>query len=394
MKEDCEGFTYPTIDTSKCINCNLCETICPIKTQKECIKPRHIFAAQNRDEYCRMKSSSGGIFTLLATEIIDKGGVVFGVRHNNGIIEYTYSTTKKGCEVFRGSKYIQAKNDNCYLIAEKFLKKGMIVLYTGTPCQISGLKSFLRKEYENLITVDFICHGVSNQTVFNKYINDTLLKSDIKYEDKKYTIKHLSFRDKTNGWTNYCFNMEAIVNERSSTKKIIIKENVSKNIFLRGYNKNLYLRPSCGNCPNRNLNSGSDITIADFWGIWNIYPQIDDDKGTSCVTINTIKGEVLYNKITSKLKYNLPVNLKQAFTNNNIIASNSSIHNKNRQLFFSLYKKENLYSLIPRLTKDSSCTIIKELIKKILYHTRLLKLARRIKNKIYDKNNRCSNFLG
>lgn len=282
MVRDEEGFLYPKIDKQICTECGLCEKVCPIINQSGSKTPIATFAAKNKNEAIRLNSSSGGIFTLLATKTINNGGVVFGAKFDEQWdVVHDYVETIEDLAKFRGSKYIQSQIGKSYKIAEIFLKNGREVLFSGTPCQIAGLKKFLIKDYHNLICVDIICHGVPSPMVWGRYINTF---------KNKTSISHVSMRDKTNGWKKFGL----IIN---STDKCICNETLSKNIFLKVFLKNLCLRPSCYFCSILSGKSSSDITIADFWGIQNIHPEFDDDKGCNLVLINSEKGLELFNSL-------------------------------------------------------------------------------------------------
>jgi coenzyme F420-reducing hydrogenase beta subunit len=175
MREDREGFLYPEVDSERCCNCGLCSEVCPVINRREAGKPLYVYAAKSRDEEIRRQSSSGGIFTLLAEKILDENGVVFGARFNeNWEVIHDYVETKDELVFFRGSKYVQSRIGESYLQAQQFLEKGRKVLFSGTPCQISGLKFFLGKEYDNLLTVDIVCHGVPSPLVWRMYLNQLI----------------------------------------------------------------------------------------------------------------------------------------------------------------------------------------------------------------------------
>lgn len=279
--QDNEGFLYPQIDESICIDCGLCERVCPIINQELPSEPIKVFAAKNNDENIRQLSSSGGIFTLLATKVINNGGVVFGAIFNaKWEVEHDYTDTIEGLAKFRGSKYVQSKINNNYILAEEYLKDGKQVLFSGTPCQIAGLKRFLRKEYENLICVDIICHGVPSPFIWQKYLEQYNLTE----------LSSISFRDKTNSWKRY----EVVIRQGEKT---LIREDIGKNIYMKLFLSDLCLRPSCSNCSSKSGKSKSDITIADFWGIQHLHPDFDDDKGCNLILINSKKGLNLFNKL-------------------------------------------------------------------------------------------------
>lgn len=176
MRSDVEGFLYPNINQTICINCNVCEKVCPEINQSEIRRPLKVYAAKNPDELIRLSSSSGGIFTMLAEQILKENGVVFGARFNEKWeVEHGYTDIQDGVAAFRGSKYVQSRIGDNYRQVEDFLRKGRKVLFSGTPCQVAGLKRFLHnKEYDNLLTVDVVCHGVPSPLVWRKYLEETI----------------------------------------------------------------------------------------------------------------------------------------------------------------------------------------------------------------------------
>lgn len=302
MQPDNEGFQYPIVDTSICISCNLCEKVCPIINDNIPQQPLKVYAAYNTDEEIRLQSSSGGIFTLLAEETIKKGGVVFGVKFNEDWMpEFDYTETIEGITPFRGSKYVQAIVGNAYKEAESFLKQGREVLFSGTPCQIAGLKKYLRKEYDKLVTVDIICHGVPSPKVWEMYlrekcselmnVNDCEKSQTATFDNIYYSkIETINFRSKSAGWGKYRFLLKFADLGDNKKESVCISETRDKNEYMRAYLSNIILRPSCYDCPAKQGKSNSDITIADFWGIDVIDPDFNDDKGCGAVLINTTKG--------------------------------------------------------------------------------------------------------
>ena len=206
---DNEGFLYPSVNESLCIGCGLCEKVCPILNPLPKRKPLQVFAAKNLNEEVRLASSSGGVFTLLAEHTIRNNGVVFGARFNEKWeVAHGFTDTVEGIADFRSSKYVQSKINGTYQEAEQFLKAGRKVLFSGTPCQIAGLKRFLRKEYTNLITVDFLCHGVPSPGVWESYLKETIARKCKKIQfcsDPYASVKKISFRDKTLGWKKFSF---------------------------------------------------------------------------------------------------------------------------------------------------------------------------------------------
>ncbi|WP_304251053.1 Coenzyme F420 hydrogenase/dehydrogenase, beta subunit C-terminal domain [Parabacteroides gordonii] len=308
MREDEEGFLYPYVDESTCVNCGLCEKVCPVISQEKERKPISVYAAKNKNDEIRKQSSSGGVFTVLAEEIIKEGGVVFGARFDEKWkVVHDYTETIEGLSVFRGSKYVQSRMEDNFKKIQYFLKKGRKVLFSGTPCQIAGLKCFLHKEYDNLLTVDFICHGVPSPGVWREYLSEEIARqcdgkntvlSHPNDKNRDVNIESISFRDKRLGWKKFSFALTLSVSDRHGEKNsVLLSEPLNKNIFMRGFLADLYLRPSCYACPAKCFKSGSDITIGDFWGIERVMPEIDDDKGMSVVMMNTEKGIACFQKI-------------------------------------------------------------------------------------------------
>ena len=289
MYEDNEGFLYPEINKDICVNCHLCENVCPVLHQGNPHQTLRTYAAKNKKEDIRSQSSSGGVFSLLAEYIIDRGGVVFGARFNEKWeVIHDYVEVKEGIAAFRGSKYVQSQIGDSYKKVEFFLKQSREVLFSGTPCQIAGLNYYLRKKYDNLLTVDLVCHGVPSPGVWRKYLRDQILNKD------QSRISNIQFRDKRLGWKNFSFTIWGYSNINKNVPTILLTESLKNNVFMIGFLKNLYLRPSCYNCPCRNFKSGSDITIGDYWGVENYYHTYDDDKGVSLVCVNTSYGMKIY----------------------------------------------------------------------------------------------------
>ena len=295
MKADEEGFLYPYIDEQACIDCGLCEHICPMINQGEPRKPIEVYAAKCCDDTIRKQSSSGGIFTVVAEEVIAQGGVVFGARFNEKWeVIHDWTDKIEELSLFRGSKYVQSRIGNTYKEAEQFLKQDRYVLFTGTPCQIAGLKKFLRKEYNNLLTIDVVCHGVPSPLVWQEYLKSA------RYIDKKTqcslsnpisAITDIAFRDKTMGWKKFSFRIDYTlpdIHKSTDSPTSASKHHLEPfydNLYMKGFLQNIYLRPSCYACKAKSGKSGSDLAIADFWGIEKSYPELDDDKGISALLV-------------------------------------------------------------------------------------------------------------
>lgn len=348
--EDNEGFLYPRVDLSTCIDCHLCEKVCPVINQGAQRRPIRVYAAKNPDENIRLKSSSGGIFTMLAEWVLADGGVVFGARFDDTwSVIHSYTEITEGLSAFRGSKYVQSRIGSSYEEAEQFLREGRKVLFSGTPCQIAGLKRFLGRDYLELLTVDVVCHGVPSPLVWQKYLEEMIY---FKIPDKKNmvlpslneipVITDIAFRDKKAGWKKYGFGIRmstSTVNKNSRLKsgknpgKTYLYEPSTVNIFMQGFLNNLYLRPSCYACPARSGKSGSDLSIADYWGIGRWMPDFDDDKGVGLVLINSAKGNRIYSLLDIDAR---ETTYAQALVGNPCM-EHSVAEPANRELFWKLY---------------------------------------------------------
>lgn len=335
MIEDREGFKYPIIEYNKCINCHLCEKVCPI-INKNIVKNEPIaIAAYNKNKKIRKSSSSGGIFTLVAEEVIDNGGIVFGAKFNDKFqVEHGFTDSIGGLSSFRGAKYVQSNIGETYSLAKRFLNEGREVLFSGTPCQIGGLKRYLQKEYTNLICIDLICHGVPSPIVWNRYKE--------RFNCKK-NIVNINFRDKTYGWNDYSFRIN--YDDKSS---ILIRR--SENSFMNGFIGDIYLRPSCHNCKFKSINRESDITLADFWGIENIRKDMNDDNGISLILINSEKGRKFLSNISDSIEQ-VEVDINEAIKYN-LSAVKSSYYNPRRDYFFKRINKTQFDKLVMKSLKE------------------------------------------
>lgn len=334
LTEDIEGFLYPSVDNDLCAKCGICDKVCPMPRTNEPIKPFATYAATNPDEYVRSQSSSGGIFSLLAEYVIKRGGVVFGAAFNeNWEVVHSYTGTIDGIVKFRGSKYVQSRIGTSFAETERFLKAGRNVLFSGTPCQIAGLKSFLRKDYGNLLAVDCVCHGVPSPGIFREYLKSA----------SRPPISKINFRDKSTGWKHYSVTVKSENAEMSQV--------YHSNEYMQGFLSNLYLRPSCYDCHFRQGRSGSDITLGDFWGIDKIRPKLDDDKGLSLVIANNKQANELLRELGCDLT---EMQLSDAIKYNPSIAASVNIPTY-RKLFFTIRKHFGLKSAL-RLCSGTSIT--------------------------------------
>ena len=370
FKEDNEGFLYPVVDKDRCIDCGLCEKVCPVLHQNKSRKPLKVYAAINKNEDIRRLSSSGGVFTLLAEKIINEGGVVFGARFDdNWEVMHDYTDTIEGLAAFRGSKYVQSRIEDNFKKAENFLKEGRKVLFSGTPCQIAGLKSYLRKDYDNLLAVDFICHGVPSPGVWRRYLKETIARlcekksvSSDPISKENSRVESISFRDKSSGWKKYSFALTLSTTTRSGEiKSVSLCEVFPKNTFMKGFMADLYLRPSCYYCPAKSGKSNSDITIADYWRIDTIDQLLDDDKGISAITLNSNNKENILSSLNIDLK---ETSYEDLVIRNSAMCKSASIP-LNRECFFQ-HLDCSIYKMVDKLCKKNMIIRILKRIKRIV----------------------------
>lgn len=280
--EDDQGFIYPVASADACNDCGLCESVCPCLSQGNALSPLKLVTAYNPNEEIRMKSSSGGIFSMLADYVITGGGVVFGARFDeNWDVIHDYTDNKEGLAAFRGSKYAQSFMNGSYAKAKDFLDAGRLVLFSGTGCQIAGLKRYIGREYGNLIAVENLCHSIPSPKVWRMYL-DEICKGNV--------VKSVNFRDKSTGWSRYSY---SLVVDYEGGRFV----DSAQGYYMNALTSNLITRPSCSVCPSRFGKSGADILLADCWGIWDIKPEKDDNKGCSTVEVFTPKGMGVLNQL-------------------------------------------------------------------------------------------------
>ncbi len=353
MKADDEGFLYPSIDKTTCINCGLCEKVCPILHKPSTFSVLATYAAKHTSSEVKLKSSSGGIFSALAEVILKEGGVVFGVAFDKDWnVVHKYVEKLDNLDKLRRSKYVQSNIGRTYQQAKQFLDQGRTVLFTGTPCQIAGLRNYLGKVYNNLLTADIICHAVPSPAVWQKFLHENL---DISL------IKAINFREKDVRWSTFylSFLTPHGLNVHGNTKTLAEKVHfklraavasvVYRNTFLNAFLRELINRPSCHTCHFKGLNARlSDFTLGDLWGQWpGIITKQDKKYGMSVLLVNTIKGQKYFEEIHPSSQY-FPVDAQKVAEFNSALDNPTVIHPK-RADFFRRYQSENFNKLVREL---------------------------------------------
>ncbi len=328
MISDNEGFLYPHINEDKCINCGLCKKVCPILNKKlNNTFEQKSFIFQNKNEECRKNSTSGGFYSAIGELIIKKKGIVFGAAFDeNFIVKHDKAKTKEELKKFRKSKYVQSDLGNTFKEVKNNLDLGKLVCYSGTPCQIAGLKNYLNKDYENLLLIDIMCHSVPSPLFFEKYKNYILKKMsatkilDINFRDKsKYGYKYPMITIKTNNGT--------------------YSEGVDTDPYLRAFFGDYSVRPSCYNCQFKTKKRVSDITIWDCFNIGDIDKNFDDDLGTTRILIQSEKGLKFLNQLENIKLKEIPIDIAIK----NVKEMTHSVNkNKLRDKFFENINDDNL----------------------------------------------------
>ena len=357
FKKNSEGFLYPLIDDNKCINCGLCVKRCPqnantLEIKNENQKVYGVYSKEKDDLY---SSSSGGMFINLCRYIIQKNGIVFGARYDNFKVLHEGTTTLEGCFKFQKSKYLQSDVNDTYFDVKNALESSKLVLYSGTPCQIAGLKNFLKKDYSNLVTVDLICHGVPSEKMFNDYI---------KYLEKKYKGKVLEYDFRTKNNNNYGEVSRVLIRSNNKCRNVYVKSTFDP--YYDSFIKGKILRDACYSCKYANINRVSDITIGDFWGIEKVNSKFGSSGNVSMVIINTAKGMEVFNQIKDCLCYfettsddvkNNNRSLIEPMSKDNKVYniyddSNPTFENIIKKLDFKITLKERIKGIIPRKVKN------------------------------------------
>lgn len=336
MIEDERGFLKPFIDDTKCVKCGLCEKTCPVlHYESKIFEKTKVFAFINNDEKTRLKSASGSVFPAFAKYVLENNGVVFGVIYDDEMkVCHSMATTWQDIESMQSSKYVQSDTKDTYKKAKQELESGKFVLFTGTPCQIAGLKSYLKKDYDNLLTIDLICHGVPSRKVFKKYN-----KEFMKAKNDSGKILNINMRSKIKGW-------QSSLTTTITTTTTYHTPN-TKEYFMQIFLSNLSINDSCLDCKFNKLPRVADITMGDFWGVEDFDITLDDKKGTSIVLLNSAKGEKYFDLI-KEYAFIKEVPIEVAIRKNHNIYSSSKGHPKREEFFEDLLKSDATLSKLSK----------------------------------------------
>lgn len=337
MEKDAYGFLYPSIVSELCINCGICKRACAYQKKKNNSNPRKVYALSLKNTDILRQSASGGAFSGIAERWIEEDDVVFGAalisEHGKLAAKHCSAMTKEELKKLFGSKYVQSDLEDTFVDAKDYLEKGKKVLYSGTPCQIAGLKAYLGTDYENLFTIDLVCHGVPSNRMFQEYLRSEETRRGAR-------IENLKFRDKDYGWG---LNAKLYYHVGEKAKSIVLPSYESSyyELFLKG---EIY-RPNCYSCPYANEHRPGDLTIGDFWGIEKEHPdylqpvgKLNQSAGISMLMINSEKGEALFRECES-LFWHYPSTFENVSRHNEQLKHPSS-PGKNRDTVLKLYKEK------------------------------------------------------
>lgn len=355
MKSDDEGFLYPHTDVSLCVNCSACNRVCPMPEHAVNIIPfgkSTSYAACSIDDKLLAESSSGGVFSLIASKIIKDGGVVFGVAWEGEKVCHIKVNSIQDLNLLRGSKYTQSDVGSTLREVRNLLEDKIPVLYSGTPCEIAGLKSYIKTNSDLLTTVEVACHGAPSPKVLSAYLEE--LKSVYGVDNIK-----LNFRSKVKGWNDYHI-------DAYNGCQRLLSESHRDNIFMKGFLHELYSRPSCHNCQFKGNYSGADFTLADFWGIETACPDFPSESGASLVIANTEKGKCLWETLLPDLRI-LPIDLAVALRHNGSLLHSETPHPERSYFFKQMSSEKSIVTLINR------CLRMRKIVRFKLILTAILK---------------------
>lgn len=320
MEPDADGFLHPVVDEIKCVGCGLCEKVCPVLNRRSLVHTPTVCAAKSRDEASRLASTSGGVFPELARSVLAQGGAVFGAAYDETFrVVHICAENEAELDRLRGAKYAQSDLNGSFRDVKRRLEEGQQVLFSGTPCQVLGLRSFLKRDYDNLLLVDLVCHSVPSPLAWEKYLQ---------YISEGKTLTAVNLRCKETGWSRYGYSNRFDFSDGTSRM-----DKSGESLYMKLFGGGYITRPACTNCPAKGYSRVSDLTLGDFWGIWDIVPELDDDRGTSVVLIQSEKGRAAMSGLEQRV-----VTLEEASRENPAILR-PAVPNPLREQVMALVRK-------------------------------------------------------
>lgn len=365
MVQDNEGFSYPIINKDLCVNCGLCEKVCAFaQPQYTNSKSPAVYATHLKETEERKKSSSGGIFYAIAKWVLTQGGIVYGAAFDNDLqLSHIGVDNLNDLEKLRGSKYLQSAMGNTYKEVREQLKHGRWVYFVGTGCQVAGLKAFLRNKYTTLVTSDLVCHGVPSQKLFNKHIE--YLGKNINGKITCY-----KFRD-TKQWGQY----EKYVYKKKNKVKDKLTGHYSLSPYIYAFESLYTQRYSCYNCKFAQIPRQGDITLADYWGVKNFFPEIDTGTGVSLILVNSEQGNNVWEQIKDGLVYYESCVEDGAKYNGNLVRKTKEP--EIRKIIYERIEREGYEKVAETIFRPKNYRKIK--ISQYIVRSNIYRLAKKIK---------------
>lgn len=358
MEADAEGFLYPWVDQSQCVDCKKCEQTCAVLHKPVVGETVQVWATRNTDSDVRRESSSGGVFTALAKCVIGDGGAVCAaVYTEDWTVVHKIAFTVEALSAMRGAKYVQSHAGHLFARLKSLLTEGKPVMFVGTPCQCAGLKAYLGQDYERLILVDMVCHGVPAPSVWKAYVRR---RRELDANGAELTSVNL--RDKSTGWSRYAYSVKL---QYANGSAYCVPQ--GQDPYMRGFVGDLYLRPSCSECSFKGISRCSDLTLGDCWGIWDSHPDFDDNRGTSLLLVHTAKGQQIWNRLCADFG-SVAFAVEDVTKYNPSAVSGSRAHASRGEFFRRLSEGEAVDALIgavlsPKVPRQS---FLKRVVRRIL----------------------------
>ena len=368
MAPDEEGFLYPEVDRDLCINCGLCEKVCPvINAPKNMHGEVESYVVRAKDDEVLSGSTSGGFFTPVAEYVLSENGVVCAATFDKdwNVVHEFITSREADISKYRGSKYVQSNLGSCFSRIKEYLVSNRLVLFVGTPCQAAGLKNYLQKEYENLITIDLVCHGASSPKLWSKYVA---------FQSNQFhsTIRNISFRNKTYGYHSGTMKIEFDNGE-------VYYGSARVDYMLKSFFSEISSRPICYKCPFKGIKRCSDFTIYDCWHFSDLAKgEKDDDKGYTNVIVQSKKGADILKALVGELEL-YQVYTEEAIKLDGVMVTKSAVPHPRRKEYYKDLDKETLSQHIQKFIPVTKKDILIEKSKSVLYKLRIFNLVKKFK---------------